>query len=589
MCNSLHPRHPDSLPFTACHSTRLRVGSRILACALAAAMWLLASGRAEADPPVAALPRVPVCGDQDDSSLQLKCADRATIPDIEVFQVPGHGPVDLTFDFVFSEAAVPNELGMFRVDDLNGRIGVLSPAEPAYLAAALARAQTIFPSGSNAFPADRTVGAAGGDLLVFYIVHGGTAADLLAANPTNDVRQLPVAFFSLPRLNPDPQSLYHGDHLVGFQSLTAPLTEFAFEDISLFSDWDFDDVVYTVSARLERPACSGPDSDGDGVVDVCDVCPSVPNPDQSDRDGDLVGDACDNCVTVANLAQVDTDGNGRGDACSLEVCDDGVDNDGNGLVDGADPGCPTLRIAKLSQPNRGVRVGARVRVKGRGFGAVRGTLEVGTQDASVEGWRDKTVTFAVPPLDGGVYLVRVVRGDAYSAREALFVPGSTLPKKKQTLQDLAAVLGGTSWWSYYERIARQGTKLTNPFWFHEALLAPDPAHQEFVVSVIRRMDATTYGATNRDRRRAASAFAAVEQRYLRQMPDERLDQYLACSGYIWPKKRFRALPPDVQLAILGAGTLAPGKSCFGGSVYQDATRDAVGGSLGEAARATLGL
>jgi len=552
-------------------------------------MWLLASGAAQADPPASTLPRVPVCGDQDDSSLQLKCSDRVLIPDIEVFQVPGHGPVDLTFDFVFSEAAVPNELGMFPVDDLNGRIGTLSPAEPAYLAAALSRTQTIFPSGSNAFTADRTIRAAGGNLLVFFIVHGGTVADLQATNPTNDVRQLPVAFFSLTRLNPDPLSPYHGDHLVGFQSVSSALTEFGFEDISLFSDWDFDDVVYTVSARLERPTCGGPDSDGDGVADVCDVCPSIANPDQSDRDGDLVGDACDNCVTVANLAQGDADGDGRGDACSLEICDDGVDNDGNGLVDGSDPGCPTLRIEKLAQPSRGVRVGARVRVKGRGFGPVRGTLQVGTQDASVEGWRDKAVTFAVPPLEGGVYLIRVVRGDAYSERVALFVPGSTVPKKKQTLRDLADILGGTSWWSYYDRIARQGMKLTNPFWFHDALLAPDPAHQAFVVSAIGRLDAATYGTTNRDRRRATSALVSVEKRYLRQMPDELLDQYLACSGYSWTKKRFRALPPDVQLAILGAGTPAPGKSCFAGSAYQDATRDALRGSLSEPARATLGL
>ena len=35
------------------------------------------------------------------------------------------------------------------------------------------------------------------------------------------------------------------------------------------------------------------DSDGDGIGDDCDNCPSVPNPDQSDADGNGVGDACD--------------------------------------------------------------------------------------------------------------------------------------------------------------------------------------------------------------------------------------------------------------------------------------------------------
>ena len=37
------------------------------------------------------------------------------------------------------------------------------------------------------------------------------------------------------------------------------------------------------------------DTDGDGVPDTQDNCPTVPNADQSDSDGDRVGDACDQC------------------------------------------------------------------------------------------------------------------------------------------------------------------------------------------------------------------------------------------------------------------------------------------------------
>ncbi len=75
------------------------------------------------------------------------------------------------------------------------------------------------------------------------------------------------------------------------------------------------------------------DTDGDGVGDTCDNCPTVPNPDQrnSDKDlpgGDALGDACDddndadgvadtgdNCPTVPNPTQLDTDLDGKGDAC----------------------------------------------------------------------------------------------------------------------------------------------------------------------------------------------------------------------------------------------------------------------------------
>jgi hypothetical protein len=46
----------------------------------------------------------------------------------------------------------------------------------------------------------------------------------------------------------------------------------------------------------------GGDSDGDGVADGLDDCPTVANPGpiQADADGDGVGDACDNCVNAAN-------------------------------------------------------------------------------------------------------------------------------------------------------------------------------------------------------------------------------------------------------------------------------------------------
>ncbi len=46
---------------------------------------------------------------------------------------------------------------------------------------------------------------------------------------------------------------------------------------------------------VDAPACngSGPDDDGDGRPDTCDVCPHIPDPSQLDSDGDGVGDACD--------------------------------------------------------------------------------------------------------------------------------------------------------------------------------------------------------------------------------------------------------------------------------------------------------
>lgn len=57
-----------------------------------------------------------------------------------------------------------------------------------------------------------------------------------------------------------------------------------------------------------------PDSDQDGVIDACDNCPLVDNPDQADTDGDGVGDACESCAADGDGGScpfpADTDGSG---------------------------------------------------------------------------------------------------------------------------------------------------------------------------------------------------------------------------------------------------------------------------------------
>ena len=57
------------------------------------------------------------------------------------------------------------------------------------------------------------------------------------------------------------------------------------------------------------------DTDGDGVPDPIDNCPTVPNPDQRDFDGDGHGDVCDKCPHIPSVDDPDADGDGVGDAC----------------------------------------------------------------------------------------------------------------------------------------------------------------------------------------------------------------------------------------------------------------------------------
>jgi Tol biopolymer transport system component len=111
-----------------------------------------------------------------------------------------------------------------------------------------------------------------------------------------------------------------------------------------------------------RDRLAPPDSDGDGVPDSVDNCPTVPNPGQEDADGDGVGDACDGCpldpaktspgVCGCGVPDTDTDGDGTPDcidgcpndpakvapgACGCGVAD--TDTDGDGTPDCID-GCP---------------------------------------------------------------------------------------------------------------------------------------------------------------------------------------------------------------------------------------------------------
>ena len=74
------------------------------------------------------------------------------------------------------------------------------------------------------------------------------------------------------------------------------------------------------------------DADGDGHGDACDLCPNDPFGDNTDNDADGLGNPCDNCPDNFNPNQADCDADGLGDACDTEP--------GPGCVTGCpNPGC----------------------------------------------------------------------------------------------------------------------------------------------------------------------------------------------------------------------------------------------------------
>lgn len=56
---------------------------------------------------------------------------------------------------------------------------------------------------------------------------------------------------------------------------------------------------------LLNSSCKKDDSDGDGVEDSKDNCPTVANADQADTDGDGIGDACDPCPSAGTGGAVE--------------------------------------------------------------------------------------------------------------------------------------------------------------------------------------------------------------------------------------------------------------------------------------------
>ena len=92
------------------------------------------------------------------------------------------------------------------------------------------------------------------------------------------------------------------------------------------------------------------DTDGDGICDAVDNCPTAANADQADADQDGKGDACDGCPTDpaktapgacgCGVPETDSDGDGVPDCkdnCPNDSNPDQADADNDGVGDACQP------------------------------------------------------------------------------------------------------------------------------------------------------------------------------------------------------------------------------------------------------------
>ena len=141
----------------------------------------------------------------------------------------------------------------------------------------------------------------------------------------------------------------------GYRCDSSALAVFRAERDVKFADADkLKPSATPIEPAFKANAGFGQDSDGDGIVDSVDDCPSFANATQADRNFDGRGDACsdddndgfvgdsDNCPTVANPDQEDVNRNGVGDACEF-------DSDKDGVPDGTDN---AIHAANADQSDR---------------------------------------------------------------------------------------------------------------------------------------------------------------------------------------------------------------------------------------------
>jgi hypothetical protein len=168
--------------------------------------------------------------------LRRREARAGTVAEV-AFALPGTAgdTVSATFTLTRRQAWYHNEVGLFLLDDAAGRVGGLSPGDPGYAAAALARRVRLFARRQPAGTVSHMT-LPGGSYFGFYLIPNATAEHFLDGKPGVRPDHQPVAYFSFPGANAD-----------GFAHFRLPIPgRVRVEDLWRGGDQDFNDAIVTM-------------------------------------------------------------------------------------------------------------------------------------------------------------------------------------------------------------------------------------------------------------------------------------------------------------------------------------------------------
>ncbi len=163
-----------------------------------------------------------------------------------VFKVPNSSTGRVRMDALVTErfGEYNNELGWAYVDDAQGRVNGLLPADVGWMSELLSRSapQTVFSSGATQGNETRFV-LESGRFGVWYLVQDASLQNWQSLNPENSLSSRPLVFASIAEANPD-----------RYQHLRSTTTEnqwqLAWEDIEFGGDESFRD--FSISASFSE-------------------------------------------------------------------------------------------------------------------------------------------------------------------------------------------------------------------------------------------------------------------------------------------------------------------------------------------------